>query len=255
MRVRDDRLHVTVPYTSSAVDRPGLLVHRSRAFRHITVDDSDLPTVSRADTCIDLAVSAPAPRAGMRTMLHAALSMRVAPAKLLAVMEVRRPRRYVRPLRDAVAMLDEGVESVLEATYAVDVEDAHGLPQARRQDPFMVDGRRRYEDCLYAMPDGDVVVRLDGMRYHSDRAVLLVDRRRDNAAEHAGRGRLRFGPDEVHADPCAVAAEVADALYRRGWAGPLPHATCECLPVPQHGQALTRRQSKLSSVSRVRLSS
>ena len=73
--------HITVPYGRSADPRPGLTLHRSRAFRYIVIDDHDLPTVSAADTCVDLAVTAPDARAAMRTVLHAALGMRVPNSK------------------------------------------------------------------------------------------------------------------------------------------------------------------------------
>ena len=101
MTIPDDGVvHMTVPYTSSAVDRPAVRVHRSRAFDHILVDREDLPTVSRADTCLDLAVAAPSPRAAMRALLHAALSMRVPATSLLTVMELRRLPKYRTPLHD-----------------------------------------------------------------------------------------------------------------------------------------------------------
>jgi len=236
MRLDEETTHVTVPYTSSAVDRPGIRLHRSRAFRHILVDDSDLPTVSPADTCLDLATCAPDARAAMRVLLHAALAMRVKPGRLRHVMDVRRPRRYRRPLLDAVTMLEDGVDSALEARYAVDVEDAHGLPRATRQAVVTVDGRARYEDCLYRLPRGEVLVRLDGWRYHSDRRVALVDRRRDNAAEAAGRSRLSFGWEEVSGTPCLVADEVADALRRCGWAGPATVSNCPCRGTDNHSR-------------------
>jgi hypothetical protein len=79
-----------------------------------------------------------------------------------------------------------------------------------------------------AVRDEVVVVRLDGHRYHADRATGLVDRatglvdrRRDLASELAGRGRIVLGFKETAADPCARAREVAAVLHRRGWGGAL----------------------------------
>ena len=228
----DRRVHITVPYGKSADQRPLAVVHRSRAFAHIVVDDSDLPTVSAADTCVDLALLAPDPRAGMRMLLHVALGMRVSAARLLAVLERRPPPRYRRALRDAARYLEEGVESHLESSYAVDVEDAHGLPRARRQAPLDVEGVARYEDCLYVLPGGSLIVRLDGWRYHSDRRAARVDRARDNAAELAGRSRLTFGWEEVNGCPCDTAALVTAGLRRLGWLGPSGPVSCACVPVP-----------------------
>ncbi|MCD2195314.1 hypothetical protein LQ327_18255 [Actinomycetospora endophytica] len=220
---------MTVPYGHSADPHPGVVIHRSRAFRHIVIDREDMPTVSAADTCSDLAVLEPDARAGMRTLLHAALGMKVPATALLAALERRRPRRYATALRHAAAKLADGVGSALEATYLVNVEEAHGLPVAERQAPVVVEGVERYEDCRYHVPDGELIVRLDGWRWHSDRRVGVIDRARDNAAELAGRARLTFGWEEVAGDPCAVSAVVAARLRQLGWAGPGGSALCGCL--------------------------
>ena len=76
---------------------------------------------------------------------------------------------------------------MLEYHYAVDVEKAHALPPARRQGPVIVDGRTLYEDCDYTGSGVPVIVRLDGRRFHAMAEVAYRDRRRDNAAELAGR--------------------------------------------------------------------
>jgi hypothetical protein len=226
---RDDGpVHITVPYGRSADPHPGVVIHRSRAFDRIVIDREDLPTVSAADTCIDLAVLEPDARQGMRTLLHAALSMRVPAERLRTVLEVRRPKRYATALRHAAEMLADGVGSVLEARYLVDVEQAHGIPTATRQAPVTVEGVERYEDCRYDMPGGELIVRLDGWRWHSDPRVAVIDRARDNAAELAGRARLTFGWDEVIRDPCRVAATVATRLRQLGWSGPCGAVSCRC---------------------------
>lgn len=230
LRARDDGLvHITVPYGHSSDPHPGVAVHRSRAFAHIVIDREDMPTVSAADTCVDLAVLEPDARRAMRTFLHAALAMKVPAQRLLAVLDARRPRRYLRALRHAAQMLKDGVGSVLEARYLVDVEESHGLPIATRQAPVVVQGVERYEDCRYGMPLGELIVRLDGWRWHSDRHVGVIDRARDNAAELAGRARLTFGWEEVVGDPCAVAALVTARLRQLGWPGPDGEPQCRCL--------------------------
>ena len=128
----------------------------------------------------------------------------------------RRPRRYGKALVDAVRLLADGVQSVLEYRYATDVEDAHGLPRARRQSPVIVDGRTLFEDCDYSDHGVPLIVRLDGRRAHAMAEVAFRDRRRDNAAELQGRPRLVYGFDEVTKNPCVVAREVATVLVREG---------------------------------------
>ena len=74
-----------------------------------------------------------------------------------------------------------------------------------RQAPVVVDGTVLFEDILDPVPAGELIVRLDGWRFHSDRRVAHRDRRRGNAAELAGRARLAYGPEEVEGEPCGAA--------------------------------------------------
>lgn len=114
----------------------------------------------------------------------------------------------------------DGVDSVLEDLFVLDVEQAHGLPAAVRQAPFVVDGRLFWEDMVYDHVGVALTVRLDG-RHHTLPKVAFRDRRRDNAAELAGRARLAFGWSDVSKDPCGVTGEVDAVLRRAGWQGPL----------------------------------
>jgi hypothetical protein len=221
-------IHVTVAYGRSVARcSDQLVVHRSRAFEHIAGESSGPPVVAGSHTAVDLAVAAPSAREAMGTLQRTALAGKVSGHELLRAMDLRRPRRYERALRDAARLMIEGVMSALESAYTLDVERAHGLPAPSRQFPVLVDGQRLFEDLLYEMPDGEVIVRLDGWRFHSDRKVALRDRRRGNAAEHAGRGRLAFGWEEVTGTPCEVATEVGASLSRRSWAG-TPHPCERC---------------------------
>jgi hypothetical protein len=90
-----------------------------------------------------------------------------------------------------------------------------------------VDGRLLWEDATYDHVGVSLTVRLDGRRWHSAPGVAFRDRRRDNAAELAGRHRLVYGWRDVSADPCAVAREITTVLRRCGWTGPLrPCTSC-----------------------------
>lgn len=215
----DGPIHVTVAYGRNAVRHDGVVVHRSRAFEHIVERSLDPPVVGRAFTAIDLAVAAPGAHDAMRLLLHILTVTRLRPASVVAALERRRPRRWRRALLDAVRYAQEGVTSALETIYAVDVEKAHGLPRALRQVPVLVDGVERYEDLMYRIGDEEVIVRLDGRRHHADEPVTILDRRRANAAEIAGRGHISFGWPEIQ-DPCATAREVFAVLVRRGYTDP-----------------------------------
>jgi hypothetical protein len=225
--VRDGPVHITLPYTSSAVTQPGLVVvHRSRAHQHIAVA-ADPPRTSLADTAIDLAVEEPGPRSARRVLTDLLTGGRVRPALVAQQLRLRPPRRYRRALAAAVELVQHGVQSVLEELYAVEVEQAHGIPAARRQRPFEVDGVTLYEDATYDHIGVPLTVRLDG-RAHLRADVAFRDRRRDNAAELAGRSRLVFGWRDLSNDPCAGAADVVAVLRRWGWAGnPLTCPRCK----------------------------
>ena len=113
---------------------------------------------------------------------------RVPPIEVARRLEERPPRRYRRALAGAVRLVRDGVQSVLEELYAVEVEEAHGLPKGDRQSPHVVDGVTLFEDVVYDSVGVALTVRLDG-RTHLIDSVAFRDRRRDNAAELAvGRG-------------------------------------------------------------------
>ena len=216
------------PIAPSSPLHPGVVVHRSRAHDYIAVD-TDPPRTARADTALDLAIAEPTARDAYTRLIALVTNARIPLRDIRRRMEERRPRRYGKALVDAVRLLADGVQSVLEYRYATDVEDAHGLPRARRQSPVVVDGRTLFEDCDYSDHGVPLIVRLDGRRAHAMAEVAFRDRRRDNAAELQGRPRLVYGFDEVTKNPCVVAREVETVLVREGWIRPgeRPCPACE----------------------------
>jgi hypothetical protein len=213
-------IHVTVPYNCSAVSQPPLVaVHRSRAFQHIAVA-GEPPLTSRADTAIDLAVAEDNARDAQRVLTELITGRRVSAQQVRVRLAMRPPRRYRLALEQALNRIETGVRSVLEEVYAVEVEQAHGIPEARRQLPVWVDGRRLYEDVGYDDLGIPLTVRLDG-RTHLEPDVAYRDRRRGNVAVLTGRHSLVFGWRELEENPCSAAREVASLLYRCGWHGPL----------------------------------
>ncbi|WP_235883823.1 hypothetical protein [Saccharopolyspora elongata] len=215
----EEPVHVTVPYGTSAVPQEGVVVHRSRAFRHIVVSHAP-PRTSRADTVIDLAAAESDEAAAERTLLTTASANRVGADEIRAQLIARPPFRYRAALDRAVRLLAEGLTSMLETRYFLDVERAHGIPRARRQVPVNAFGRKLLEDCSYEDIGVPLIVRLDGRAYHGDAETAFRDRRRDNAAELSGTPRLVYGWQDVDRTPCSVAHEVMTVLRREGWQGP-----------------------------------
>lgn len=230
----DGPVHVTVPYGSSAVSQPpserrsytrftsmenqvvhpGVVVHRSRAMSHIGVESNPLRT-TKADTVLDLAVAEPTAREASIRMVAAMSSGAVSVDVMRRKLELRRPRRYRKPMLDTLALLRDGVHSALEHRYVLDVEKAHGLPHGNRQVPHHVDGRVLFEDVRYELCG--LIVRLDDQLFHSAKQRRFRDRRRDNSAEMSNLPRLNYGWDEVTKDPCGVFSEVREILVREGW--------------------------------------
>ena len=220
------------PIALSSPLHPGVVVHRSRAHDYIAyiAVDTDPPRTTRADTALDLAIAEPTARDAYTRLIALVTNARIPLRDIRRRMEERRPRRYGKALLDAVRLLADGVQSVLEYRYATDVEDAHGLPRARRQSPVVVDGRTLFEDCDYSDHGVALIVRLDGRRAHAMAEVAFRDRRRDNAAELQGRPRLVYGFDEVTKNPCVVAREVETVLVREGWVRPGDNPCRACAP-------------------------
>ncbi|EKT84607.1 hypothetical protein WSS_A01310 [Rhodococcus opacus M213] len=184
-------VHITVPYGRSAITQPptvvgaglasvslchregsvvhpGVVVHRSRAHDYIAVD-TDQPRTARADTALDVAVAEPTARDAYTRLIALVTNARIPLRDIRRRMEARRPRRYGKALVDAARLLADGVQSVLEYRYATDVEDAHGLPRARRQSPVVVDGRT-----------------LRGLRLLRPRCAAHRATRRSRRARHGG---------------------------------------------------------------------
>ncbi|WP_027503396.1 type IV toxin-antitoxin system AbiEi family antitoxin domain-containing protein [Rhodococcus sp. UNC363MFTsu5.1] len=221
---RPTRPHEPVPRTGDTL-HPGVVVHRSRAYDHISVP-TDPPRTSLADTAIDLAVAQPTARQAYGSVIASVTNGGIQLSRLRSRIAERKPRRFNRAIDDACVAIAGGIQSVLESHYAVDVEQAHGLPDATRQGPVIVDGVTLYEDVTYSLSGMDTVVRLDGHKWHSSRKVRRRDRRRTNAATLAGTDQLVYGWEEVTDDPCAVADEVRTVLERSGWRGTNPCPNC-----------------------------
>lgn len=122
-------------------------------------------------------------------------------------------------IRSLLQDLRDGAHSVLERGYMHDVERAHGLPRAIRQNPSRVTGRRTDADLLYR--EFDFIVELDGGAYHQG-AQRDDDATRDLAhfaTTETATVRVTYGLVFTH--PCRTAAWIAQILQRRGWDGAL----------------------------------
>lgn len=120
--------------------------------------------------------------------------------------------------------VEDGVASALERRWR-QLERAHGLPAAKRNNAVDHDGRRMYRDLDYE--PFAAVAELDGRLYHPH-TERFRDRMRDNLAARQQKFALRYGWREVVHDPCGCARELADVLRACGWTGQLRRCTSTC---------------------------
>lgn len=223
--VGDRPVEITVPYTASALSQPLVRVHRSRALRYSAAGTVP-PRTRRTDTIIDLAAAQDSADEAQYLVVDLVASSAVSVADMLGCVHNRPPHRHRKAILRGLELVRDGLMSALEVEYLERVEREHGLDEGIRQTPFSVDGKTLWEDVTYDNLGVPLTVRLDGRATHATAGVAFRDRRRDNAAELAGRSRLVYGWQDVHGDPCGVAAEVRRVLHRHGH--PLAPTPCGC---------------------------
>ncbi len=76
-----------------------------------------------------------------------------------------------------------------------------------------------------AWPKRQLIVELDGRRWHSTSTALSNDRARDRRAAAAGWRVLRFGWQEITERPALVTREIAELIFRPHTTGDLPGPT------------------------------
>ncbi len=117
----------------------------------------------------------------------------------------------VREALDLREFADGTSESVLEQRF-LQILRNHGFPAPARQ--YAISTATETLRADFAYPDTNVVIELDGQRWHSDADVFQRDRRRQNALVVAGWEVLRFTWDDVVRTPHAVVATLSARLPR-----------------------------------------
>jgi hypothetical protein len=212
-----DQIHVTVPSRRRVVAVEGVSIYRSARALEVVEGHAYPPRTRIEETVLDLTQTAPTFDDVCGWVTRAFARDLTDEARLRAAMSARTKLRWRADLDELITAAAAGDHSVLEFRYDRDVERAHGLPEARRQVPFVdARGRRGRRDRVYE--DYRVVVELDGRSAHPDDSQWK-DKARDNAAAVAGMQTLRYSWTQVRREPCQVAAEVAQVLRGHGWPG------------------------------------
>ncbi|AGM08299.1 hypothetical protein [Amycolatopsis keratiniphila] len=224
--VEEGPIEITVPYSSSAISQPSLVkVHRSRALPYAAAEAWP-PRTKPTDTIVDLAVSQASARDAVNVVVDLVSRSKVPVSAMRECVSTRPPFRFRAEIQRGLELVAGGLMSALEVEFKEQVEEKHGLPPGDRQTAVKVDGKTLWEDVTYDSRGAALTVRLDGRATHAMAAVAFRDRRRDNAAELAGRARLVYGWRDVRNSPCQVAAEVRTVLVREGWRPTAERVTC-----------------------------
>ena len=204
-------VEVLVPHASPARSRSCWTFVQERPGARSSRCTGSPPRILVTDAVLDLCEGA-SPRV-LEDLLTRAMQKRLTtPLQLRRALD-RRSRHSRRALlRELLLEVGEGAESPLELRY-LRLERRHGLPDGKRQRWTSSPGRR---DVLYR--EYGLVVELDGRLGHVGEGKFR-DMARDNAALLEQIMTMRFGFGDVAGSPCLVAAQVAQVLGQRGWAG------------------------------------
>lgn len=228
------RIHVTVPSDRRVNKKPGLVLHLSARALDAVHPSGTPPRTRLEETVIDLWEAAGSLDNAVGWVTRAIGKRLTTQDKLRHAMAARKRACWRSQLAELLSPDSAGIHSVLEYRYVRDVERPHCFPTGRRQAVSRRNGRAEYRDTLYE--EYQTVVELDGRVAHPGDS-RWNDIHRDNAAVTAGLSTLRYGWRDVTITPCAIAAEIADALTRRGYDGARP-----CSPTCSIGRN-TRRSS------------
>lgn len=210
------QIHVTVLADRRVRKQPGIRIHYGKRLtqaRHPT----RIPAVTRVDdTVLDLVDAAEQLDEVVGWPTRACQRRLTTPERLIRALEQRRRFSWRSTVTAMLGEVSDGAESALEIAYVRKVERAQGLPPGSRQQHWRTTNRSRWNDVEYA--DYGVIVELDGRVGHVADGAFR-DRRRDNISTVLGRVTLRYGWSDTLDDSCGTAAEVAQVLRGRGWAG------------------------------------
>jgi len=207
-------VHVVVPKGTRAHPLPWVRTHESRRYvpsrdRH-PVKSPPIVTVERA--VIDAAAWATTDRFACALVVASVRNGLTTPARLARCLTVAGQVRRCRVLRAVLADIEGGSQALSEIDF-IGLCRRAGLPrpvqQAVRADG---DGRRRYLDVLFDLPDGaELAVEIDGS-VHLEPEISWDDQVRQNDLVIGGLIVMRFPSVLVRTEPARVVAQLRRAF-------------------------------------------
>lgn len=191
----------------------GLVIHRVRDWHDVEFA-WPRPLHALAPALIRAASSFPNSRPACGILAAAVQQRLLRPQQLRAALSAAPKTRHHRALRLAIGDIEQGAEALSEIDFGR-LCKRFGLPMPTRQAVRKSkDGRRRYLDVEWLLPDGRVVaVEVDGA-HHMYVENWIPDQLRQNAVVIGGTAVLRFAAVLVRDEPALVAAQLAELLNR-----------------------------------------
>ena len=203
-------LHVVVQRGATYHRFPGVKVHESRRFRPTDIVAAPgLPRLPAARSAIDAGAWQPHLRYACG-VLAAVVQQRICtPLDLEEALRTVGRVRHKQAMRLAVHDIAGGAEALSEIDIAGMCRLFGLVPPDRQVVRRDRDGRRRYLDCEWHLPDGRVLVlEIDGA-HHMRAEHWEADLRRERGIVTSGRRVLRCTANEARHDQAALAADLA----------------------------------------------
>ncbi len=208
---RWDRESITVlvdnPSSFEPVD--GVTFFRTRRpLASLRCPESTLPVARLEPAILLFAAHEPHPRTALGAVSACVQQGLTTPNALRPWIRTLRPLRRAEPLRTLLDEIDGGSQSLTEIDV-VRACRAMGLVAPRRQVQRRGrDGRKRFTDCEWDLPDGRVLVlEIDGA-FHTDVVEYTADIQRARSLTTAQRIVIRCSAHEIRHEPWVLIADL-----------------------------------------------
>ena len=217
-----DPIHVAAVRSRRAHARDGFVVHTRYELGPLVLS-ADVPVTSPPRTLIDVAGLPATTNDQLVALLGHLLATRVTTYDKLettaAALETRMPG--VARARRLIEQVGGGIESVAEAQLASFLADWQ-LPPSQAQYEVLEPNGRFVARVDRAWPEKQVILEMDGHRFHSGPTDFETDRRRQNRLVTLGLRvvpttptQLRDHPEQLHAELVALLGATPAGSLRR----------------------------------------
>jgi hypothetical protein len=206
-------IHVIVPKSTGVPRLPGVIVHETRRFSEADVHRVRQPArTGIARSLIDAASWMENPRVASGLLASGVRQRLVTPKQLRDTLAAAGPRRHKAAMSRVIDDIEGGAQALSEIDFARLCRRG-GLPPPRRQ-AIRLDsqGRRRYLDAEWELPDGTIIAaEVDGA-VHLLVREWWADQERQNELVIAGTRVLRFPSMVIRLEPERVLDQLRRSL-------------------------------------------